>query len=90
MLKNNKVYYVDKENYAKVGVNRAYIDLSNIGEADESQAKLVRLVNGDLATGVSRVQTEVADEAVFNLAGQRVSKTTKGVYIINGKKVAVK
>ena len=30
------------------------------------------------------------DTTMFNLAGQRVSKTTKGLYIVNGKKVVVK
>ena len=41
---------------------------------------------GDDATGISGI---VADEnaVIYNLAGQRVSKTAKGVNIINGKKV---
>jgi hypothetical protein len=29
----------------------------------------------------------VANKTFFNLAGQRVSKATKGLYIQNGKKV---
>jgi len=27
---------------------------------------------------------------IFNLAGQRVSKAQKGIYIVNGKKVVIK
>ena len=29
-------------------------------------------------------------EAIYNLAGQRVSKAVKGLYIVNGKKILVK
>lgn len=34
--------------------------------------------------------THTAPTAIYNLAGQRVSKVTKGVFIIDGRKVAVK
>ena len=33
---------------------------------------------------------ERGEQVIFNLAGQRVNKTTKGMYIINGKKIVVK
>ena len=39
------------------------------------------------STDVARNNTSVA---VYNLAGQRVSKAVKGLYIMNGKKVVVK
>lgn len=42
-------------------------------------------------TAVSSVKAdELQGATIYNLAGQRVSKAQKGVYIINGKKVAVK
>lgn len=42
-------------------------------------------------TAVSSVKADEQQGAtIYNLAGQRVSKAQKGVYIINGKKVAVK
>ena len=31
-----------------------------------------------------------AKATIYNMAGQRVSKATKGIFIINGKKVVVK
>ncbi len=42
--------------------------------------------------GVQAVDTEQAtiDGPVFNLAGQRVQKAQKGIYIVNGKKVVIK
>ena len=43
------------------------------------------------ATGIEVVQQEAkADTQYFNLAGQRVAQPTKGLYIVNGKKVIVK
>ena len=41
-------------------------------------------------TGINGVNAENENAPVYNMAGQRVSKTQKGVYIQNGKKVAVK
>lgn len=35
-------------------------------------------------------EINIKDDAVYNLAGQRVQNPTKGIYIINGKKVVLK
>ena len=44
-----------------------------------------------LVTGVEDVITETnGDDAVYNLQGVRVSNPTRGVYIVNGKKVFIK
>ena len=46
---------------------------------------------GEDATGVETLKQEVkAGNQYFNLAGQRVAQPTKGLYIVNGKKVIVK
>jgi hypothetical protein len=41
-----------------------------------------------VSTGINSVRTEVENEnaPIYNLAGQRVDKTFKGVVIQNGKK----
>lgn len=45
----------------------------------------------DPTTDVKGVEAEtVSNMVIYNLAGQRVAKAQKGVYIINGKKVVVK
>ena len=46
----------------------------------------------DKADGISSVNVEQAqkDATIFNIAGQRVAKAQKGIYIMNGKKVLVK
>ena len=42
------------------------------------------------ATGINSINAEDSNAPVYNVAGQRVSKAQKGVFIQNGKKVAVK
>ena len=45
----------------------------------------------DDTTGIESVeQATKADNQYFNLAGQRVAQPTKGLYIVNGKKVIIK
>ncbi len=44
--------------------------------------------DGDDATGISNVDANLnANDAIYNIAGQRVQKMQKGINIINGKKV---
>ena len=46
---------------------------------------------GDGTNSIKAVETEKAESnAIYNLAGQRVSKMQKGIYVVNGKKVLVK
>ena len=65
--------------------------------------KALSIVFEDTATGIRSIdngpldpegrltpQELTMDDAVFNLAGQRVSQPTRGLYIVNGKKVIVK
>jgi len=42
------------------------------------------------SVGIEEVKDRQAIEAIYNLSGQKIEKTTKGLYIINGKKVVVK
>ena len=45
----------------------------------------------DETTGINAVeQATKSDNQYFNLAGQRVAQPTKGLYIVNGKKVIIK
>lgn len=38
-------------------------------------------------TGIGEVETETENAVIFDLAGRRVQKAQKGLYIVNGKKV---
>ena len=45
----------------------------------------------DDATGIKQVETSKQNaEGFYNLAGQRIAQPTKGLYIVNGKKVIIK
>ena len=41
-------------------------------------------------TGISRIENVKENGAVYDLQGRRVENPTKGLYIVNGKKVMVK
>ena len=64
-----------------VGANRCYLTVP-------SSVKEAYFLNEDDATSISEIseKTEGA-EAIYNLAGQRISKMQKGINIVNGKKV---
>ena len=42
------------------------------------------------ATAIKAVEGEIQNGEFYNVAGQRVAQPTKGLYIVNGKKVVVK
>ena len=47
------------------------------------------LIFGDFTTGVTTAVTtvEATDKPIYDITGRRVSQMTKGIYIIDGKKV---
>ena len=60
-------------------------------EAAAGEVKLFIEGEDGIVTAIDAIDGEsVVNGAIFNLAGQRVQKAQKGVYIIGGKKVAVK
>ena len=54
----------------------------------DDQKELFITLKPDAITSVSADKAK--NGAIYNIAGQRVSKATKGVYVVDGKKVAVK
>jgi uncharacterized repeat protein (TIGR02543 family) len=70
-----------------VATNKAYLHL----DAAPSGARSLDIVFDDNeTTGVNEVKTQKATGEYFNLAGQRVAQPTKGLYIVNGRKVIIK
>lgn len=72
------------------------IDVDMTGKAylhstSELSARLAFDFDGEDVTGINNVKNAASkNEAYYNLAGQRVARPTKGLYIVNGKKVIVK
>ena len=68
-----------------LAANKAYLAVPN-----SAQLSREGLWFGDDVTAIETVKTQQADGQYFNLAGQRVANPTKGLYIVNGKKVIIK
>lgn len=90
VLKNNELYKRGTQDW-KIAAGRAYIDLSQIATPSSAPAKgVIKMgVSGDGTTGIGAVTAE-HDNVYYNLQGQRVAAPTRGIYIVNGKKVIIK
>ena len=70
-----------------LGAYRAYLKKETTSNAD-----VYVCINGDFVDGI--VATELLQhfgvDSIYNLNGQKVNRTQKGVYIVNGRKVVVK
>ena len=69
-----------------VAKNRAYLQ---IDESTSDVRGFIYLPGTDLA-GIQNVEINTEKDVIFNLSGQRVTKPTRGLYIVNGKKVMIK
>ncbi len=74
--------------FTTLGAHKAYIPAA-VGNG----VKGFTIDFDDDATGISLMEdgrSQMEDGAIYNVAGQRLSKTQKGINIVNGKKIAVK
>lgn len=69
----------------KTSYYRAFLAVKNT-----TGARALTLSFGDEATAISSIEAAKADNGYYNLSGQRVETPTKGLYIVNGKKVIIK
>ena len=78
-----------KINDGVVPANKAYLPIltSNV----PAGARLSIVFDDDMTTSISEMRKEgVEMNNVYNLNGQRVAQPTRGLYIVNGKKVIIK
>ena len=72
----------------KLKGGKAYLKTSfDVTKAGTRELKIV--FDGE-ATAISAVKTAAADQNVYDLQGRKVTAPSKGLYIINGKKMIVK
>lgn len=85
LAKNGSEAQFKKVSSGSIPAGKAFLKVATGG------APALGIVFGD-ATGIEAVKKAetVADGAYYNLAGQRVAQPTKGLYIVNGKKVVIK
>ena len=76
------------ENGATVTGGKAFLK----NGAYSSGARSLQIVFDDETTGISRIENGElkVENSVYDLQGRRVTKPTKGLYIVNGKKVIMK
>ena len=80
---------------ANVGANKAYLSLANGPKTGAGSRGLIIDIDIDgYATGINMVNGEGlkvnGSETYYDLQGRRVLYPTKGLYIVNGKKVVIK
>ena len=86
-FKSNKLYQAGSSGTHSIKPFRAYFTYMESGSARE----LNFVVDGE-TTGIADVRSKMEDGRgeYYNLNGQRVDTPTKGLYIVNGKKVVIK
>ena len=73
------VAFYKNSNAFTVGAHTAYIPAAVVAARS--------FIDFDEATAIKAVESVKAENAAFNLRGQRVKNLTKGLYIVNGQKV---
>ena len=73
---------------AKLKAGKAY--LSTTFDVTAAAANELQIVIEGETTGISTAKAAVKADGYYNLNGQRVAQPTKGLFIVNGKKVMVK
>lgn len=75
---------------AYLRIETSLVELANL-EMDKEVAGFILTFDDDEATGIVEISAAKPDATtIYNLSGQRVNHTQKGIYIVNGKKVLVK
>lgn len=69
-----------------IGQYKAYINLEGV---DVSSARAANFIgfDDDVVTSIENVESGISKNTVYNLHGQRVSDSHKGLLIVNGKKI---
>ena len=78
--------------YHTLAAHRAYLQTTS-DITPTNNAPIMLLFSDGETTGINSVQesgAKVHDGCYYNLSGQRVAQPTKGLYIVNGRKVVIK
>ena len=70
--------------------NGKEVSLSEAYELYKALKKFNALFEQEIATGIKNVNVNVNDNCYYDLNGRRVAQPTKGIYILNGRKVVIK
>lgn len=85
-LNNEGKAQFTKVTEGSIAAGKAYLKIPS-----GNGARVLSVSFGDDVTGIDSVgSTKSGNGQIFNLAGQRIIRPAKGLYIINGKKIIVK
>ena len=91
-LQNDKFYYPGTSD-ATLNAFRAYFSVTaDVPEAAASRGIEIDLDGDGISTGIDFIENKATGEVkvIYDLSGHRVANPTKGLYIVNGKKVVIK
>lgn len=80
------------EDFHLLGKNKAYLETDDNLVPKESGARIALIFDDEATTSIQAVEKKqvVNDNVYYTLYGQRVQNPTRGLYIVNGKKVIIK
>ena len=83
---DESILYIDEftGQYMAFGVGTATITATATDGSGASASALVYVTDG---SGVEMIETDDAINTIYDLQGRRVKNPTKGIYVVNGKKV---
>ena len=75
-----------------LGAKKAYLETeTDITPSSSNNAPILLVFNNNSVTEIANVTKDSSEEKIYyNLNGMRVNNPTKGIYIVNGKKVVIK
>ncbi|MCR5820123.1 MAG: leucine-rich repeat domain-containing protein [Bacteroidaceae bacterium] len=90
--KNDVLGFYAVTDGSTLGANKAYLPLLTSALPAAAEVKLMLVFDDEgLATGIEAPEKqEAAEDAIYNLNGQRLSRLQKGVNIVGGKKLFIK
>ena len=90
VISGNKIHkVVDGGSGVNIGQYKGWINMDNVGLTSARSANFISFEDNS-TTGITNLNVNDIfdnDAPIYNLAGQRVNKSYKGVVIVNGKKM---
>ena len=76
--------WIDENHTVSIPAGKAYLNASGVSAPSFS------LEFDDETTGIANIERAISDNQYYTLDGRRVAQPTKGLYIVNGKKIIIK
>lgn len=88
-LQDDKFYYPETD--ATLNAFRAYFSVTE-DVPDAATSRGIEIDIDGVSTGIDFIENKATGEVkvIYDLSGRRVANPTKGLYIVNGKKVVIK